>query len=471
MHGTAHLFAGEAGVQLTRFLRNLVLARLLTPEDFGVATTFALILTSLEYMSDLSLEKLIVRDPDGNNEEMMAAITLLSIARFALLALAVFLSADWLADIFDVPDAAGAYRLFALVPIIRCFIHLDMFRVQRELNFRIQVYANILSQIIGLIVAGVLAWITRDYTSVVWGTIVQTLALVGFTHWMAERPFRASWHKDYMTRALIFGWPLIVNGLVLMMVSMADRMLVGAAMGMRELAIYTIAVLLVTVAGSSLSRIVGNVSLPWLSVKQEEPVAFQNRYTQLGHTIGLIAVLFFVPITLLGSDVIGLVFGTEYLGASILVAILSTGMAVKFMRNLFVSGFLAGGRTKDLMLSETARVVGIILAAIVLYMGGNLVQVGLSTAFGEFVAYAFCFARMRKGPSPVETHLSVIWPPVLFLLIAVLVQLLIPDALALRFGTACLLVAGYIGWRVATEPDVLVIAKDLLSRLPGRNPA
>ena len=469
MRGTAHLALGQVGVQLIRFVRNFVLVYLLTPEEFGIASTFALVLLSLEFLSDLSLEKLIVRDPKGDTPEMMAAITLLSMARFFILALAIFLGAGWIAAIFDVPQAADAYRLFALVPIIRGFIHLDMFRVQREMNFTLEVYANVASQIVGLVVAGLWAWATGHFIAVVWGAIAQTIALVIFTHLMAKRPFRMAWHPDYARNALIFGWPLMVNGLVLMLVSTADRVLVGAALGMVDLAVYTIAVLFVTVAGSSLIRIASSVALPWMSAAQEDAALFQARHSQLGHAIGVVAVFFFVPITLLGADVVAIIFGDDYKGPLLLVGLIACAMAVKFMRSLFVTSFLANGQTKDLMLSETARVVGIVLAVVLLYVfDGGLIEVAFATCLGDLVAYVFCLMRMASGKQPVATPAGVYLPALAALALALLALYLLPDALLLRFAIASLMVGGYIMWRVMRVPELLDAAHDILGRLRGK---
>lgn len=466
MRGGAQLFAGQIGVQLLRFVRNFILARLLVPEDFGLASTFAVTMTALELLSDLSLEKMIVRDPDGNEERLQATLTTLSMIRFALLALIVYVSAGWLADIYDVPQAREAYQIFTIVPLIRMFTHLDTFRVQREMNFNIEIYANIISQVVGLIVAGLFAYYTRDYKSVLWGVIAQSLALVAITHMMATRPFRVGWHKEYATRALSFGWPLMVNGFVLMLVTQADRVLVGAALGMGDLAIYTIAVLLVTVAGSSLYRVVSTVSLPWLSGVQDDPEAFQAQYTQLAHVIGLITVLFFVPITLLGSDVIAFVFGADYLGATVLIALLSTGMSLKFMRCLFVNAFLALGKTRDLMLSETTRVTGIILAAVVLYFGGGLLEVAMATVTGELVAFGFCVWKIASGN--VRTHPGTyLWVWGMLLLAAGLLMVL-PASPLIHFLVAGALVAVYFTLRVITVPSLLEQAKGLLELIVAR---
>ena len=455
MFGGAQLFAGQIASQVLAFLRNFIVARLLVPEDFGVASTFAVTITALELLSDFSLEKIIVRDRKGDEKQFQATITMLNMLRYLILSAAIFFSAGWIANLFEVPEAKTAYQILAAVPIIRGFVHLDVFRMQREMNFTMEIVAHVGSQFAGLVVASILAYLTRDYTSVLWGVIAQSLVMVVITHIMAGRRYSLAFNREYAIAALIFGWPLMVNGIVLMLSTQADRVLVGAYLGMTDLAQYTIAALLVSVPGSSLYRIVSTLALPWLSKEQDNHGAFQSKYDTLGHVVGLIAVTVFVPIALIGSDVIAFAFGSGYLGNWVLIGWLAVAMAIRFMRCRIVNALLANGNTKDLMLSETARIVGIVLAYFALVMGGGLLEVGICMCIGEIVAYVVCIIRLNAlKTGPVQTHVSTYGSAMIALAVAIMVLTLFPHSLLIRFGAACLIVAVFAGMQVMFVPAI-----------------
>jgi O-antigen/teichoic acid export membrane protein len=469
LSGGAKLFGGQVLTQFLAFLRNYIVARLLIPEDFGVASTFAVTITALEMLSDFSMEKILVRDKDGNNPRFQATVTTLNIVRNLILAVIIFVCAPWIADLFDVPAATRAYQLLALVPAIRAFVHMDLYRVQRDLDFRPEIYANIISQILGLILTGILAYLTRSYEAVLWGVIAQSIFFVVVTHIMAERRFELGWEKLYIWAVFIFGWPLMVNGIVLMLSTQADRVLVGAQLGMVGLAQYTIAVLLVSVPGTMLYRVVSTVALPWLSEVQDEPFAFQYRYDLFGHFIALISVMVFVPIIVLGSDVIAFVFGAGYMAQFTLVGWLSMGMAVRFMRARMVNAFLAVGSTKDLMLSETARILGIIFAFVALMMGGDLVAVGMAMLGGELIAYWVCVVRLRAlGHGAIETRVETYGGALAAMALAVAVITFVPGTALTRFGAGTVIVLVYMGLHFQFVPmmrEQLKLLPDLAARM------
>lgn len=475
LRGGSTLFLSQISIQLIRLARNFVLARFLTPEDFGVASTFAVILTALEFMSDLSLEKFLIRDPRGDEERLQRTLTSLSIGRYALSALAIFLLAGPVSQMFDVPDAKSAYQLFALVPLLRCGLHLDIFRVQRVMNFKADIYANIISQLASLVLAGILVAMTREYTAIVWGSILQSAIFVGVTHKMAERPFRAGWQTDYALDALKFGWPLMINGLVLMLVTLADRMIIGSVLGMAPLAVYTVAVLLVTAPGSSLIRSCMSVTLPWLSKTQDQPIAFQRNYDQMGHVLAVVAVVVFVPIVLIGTDIIELIFGADYRGSDMLVGLLALSMAVRLLRVQMINAFLALGRTRDLMWAETSRVLGIVLAAIVVWSNGGLVFVALALTVGECLAYGFCMVQLnRRSQAALLTDPSVYIGPAIVFGLSFAALWLLSESSVQKVFVACFLCALYAVWQTRRIPALQAQARRLWllirQRFEGRVP-
>jgi O-antigen/teichoic acid export membrane protein len=473
LSGGAKLFGGQILTQLIAFLRNFIVARLLIPEDFGVASTFAVTITALEMLSDFSMEKILVRDKDGDREDFQATVTTLNLLRNVILAAIVFFAAPWIADLFKVPEATRAYQLLALVPLVRGLVHMDLYRVQRRMEFMPEILSNIISQVLGLLLTAILLYFSRDYISVLWGVVVQSLVLVVVTHILAERRFKLGFDMKYVWVVFIFGWPLMVNGIVLMLSTQADRVLVGAQLGMAQLAQYTIAVLLVSVPGTMLYRVVSTVALPWLSEVQDEREDFQYRYDLFGHFISMISVMVFVPIIMIGSDVIEFVFGQGYMSVFTLVGWLSFSMALRFMRARMVNAFLAVGNTKDLMLSETARIFGIVFALIALMLGYQILSVAIAMFCGEVIAFWVCVIRLRMlKRGGIETRLDTYGGAVFAMLLALVIITVVPSSLVTRFIIGTVIVLAYIGLHFQFVPmlraQLIVLWEQLVQIMQSR---
>lgn len=74
VRGGIQLLGGHAAVQFLSLARNFCIARLVSPEDFGVAATFALTLSMLEAIGDLSFNKLLIQDPEGEDPTLQAVL-------------------------------------------------------------------------------------------------------------------------------------------------------------------------------------------------------------------------------------------------------------------------------------------------------------------------------------------------------------------------------------------------------------
>ena len=68
------LVAGHGAGQILGFIRNIVVARLVLPEDFGVAITFAATLSVLEAVAEFGWDKLIIQAADGDDPSLIATV-------------------------------------------------------------------------------------------------------------------------------------------------------------------------------------------------------------------------------------------------------------------------------------------------------------------------------------------------------------------------------------------------------------
>ena len=395
MRGGIQLLGGHGAVQFILLLRNFCIARLISPEEFGVAATFALTLSVLEAISDMSFAKLLIQDRDGDQPRFQAVLQALTLGRGLLMGAAIFAAAEPIARIFGVPEAADAYRWLALAPALKGFAHLDIKRVQRSLNFTAELRLMIVAQLSGLLVAVALAWVLRDYMAVLWGVLAQATVYCMGAHVLAERRYQLALGGDEVAKALRFGWPLMLNGVVVMLAMQGDRALVGARLSMTDLAIYTVASMLVGALQLPMQKITTSLTLPWMAAAQETPF-FAKRYGMTADFLTILALLILVPVTLLGAELVTLVFGSEYASPPLLVGLLAFGAALRLVRSGPVVASLAVGDTKNLMLTSIARSVGILAAALALFAGGGLVGVAAGMCLGEFAACAVAMIRLRR---------------------------------------------------------------------------
>ncbi len=100
-------------VQALRFVRNVILARLLTPADFGVASTFWLTTGFLATLTQFGVEQMLIRDKEGDKENVGATAQSFFLLRSILIGTIIFVFAGPLMLLLGAPEATNAFRWLA----------------------------------------------------------------------------------------------------------------------------------------------------------------------------------------------------------------------------------------------------------------------------------------------------------------------------------------------------------------------
>src|SRR3974390_2466706 len=162
--GGSQLAIGQMMSQAFSFLRNLIIARIITPADFGIAATFAMTVSLVEMVSSIAAETLIIQASDGDEPRLGRTSQSIKAGRGLINGFIMLLLADPVATLFGVPQARWAFRCLAIFPLARGLASLDMYRLQRGLRFWPTVLTDLGSNGIWTLIALALAFWLRNYS-------------------------------------------------------------------------------------------------------------------------------------------------------------------------------------------------------------------------------------------------------------------------------------------------------------------
>ena len=138
LKGGALLSAGSAVGKALALIRNIIIARILSPEDFGVAATFIITLSLLQSVSEVAADKLQVQAKDGDDKRLQQVMHLFQLMRGVFGAAILIIFARPIAGLFGAPEAAWAFQWLALIPLLRGLAHgeggdsLHLARIDRD---------------------------------------------------------------------------------------------------------------------------------------------------------------------------------------------------------------------------------------------------------------------------------------------------------------------------------------------------
>ena len=415
------LLGGNLGVALLKFARNILVARLLSVENFGIAATIAIIFGFIEMMAFLGLDRFLIQTRDEDLGRVQTTLQTMQALRGVFVAAVLYVTAGPLAALMDVPGIAWAFQLMAVLPLIQGFMHLDPARAQRGMRFGPFLKVTLSAEILGLLSVWPLFLVFGDYRVVLGALVVQTVLTTLFSHLVAERRYALGFDRALALRALRFGWPLLLNAALMFGILQGDRIIVANQLGPVTLGLFSLAFMLTFMPTGVLAQTVNRLFLPRLARLQDDPAGFDalaRVVVQTGLVVGLAVAIGF---SILGADLLLILFGEKYAGALAVLVWLAVMQAVRVAKMGVSVVALARGETRSPMVANIPRVLLLPVAWLALERGAGMETVVAIAILGEALGLAAAFALLRSWLGvPVRPLIPAVlaWGGVLALVVA-----------------------------------------------------
>jgi O-antigen/teichoic acid export membrane protein len=395
LKGSVVVTASSIIIFALRFARNIILAHILIKFDYGACVALTTVVTSAQLLTDFGFDKMLIQERSAPIDRLQPVLTALNIVRATFTGLLLLALARPLSDMFGAPNAMGAFALLALGVFLQGLFHLDLIRVQRDHQFAPIAYQNLTVALVDFVVVLVWAYLFHGYFAVPVAYMASTAGGLIVSQLLAERRLSVRWNADIVKRAWQFGSPLVLSGIIILLASQADRILVGASLGLPMLAVYGAAMTIIATPTSFVSNVAITVLLPALSEAASDDVQFTQRFRYVGIIVTFIAGMIFMPVMFLGKPVIARAFGVAYSPSLELVWIIGLGQAAALVRVWPNLGALALGETKNLIVSNIPRAIGVAIALLATHLNLGLLGIAVSFAFGEVVSLVSALWHLR----------------------------------------------------------------------------
>ncbi len=392
--------------RLLAFGCNIFVARIVEPADYGLAATFWITTGFLGVISDLGFQQQLIQAKDGNDDRVGAVAQSLFLLRGLFLGAVLLAVAGPVARLFGAPEATWAFRLLALVPIMSGLVHRDSERLKRMLNFKPDVLKQVVPEVVAAVAAIPIALATRDYRVFLYLALLKTFLQVCVSHAVAERPFKLGWDRQIVNRFMVFGWPLLVNSVLLYCMMQGDRIVLAQAYTKEELGAYSVAIGLVTTLLGMITSGIDPLVLPFMSRVQADRGAFIQYYALHVQLMGAIALVVGTGLIFLGPVLIELIYGTKFAIAGTVVGWLGMSECIRLFRRPGANAAMALGDTRNVMYANCFRQFGLFFAVLVAWQEMPLPWIALSTIGGEIAALITTLLLLRLRHH-LPMHLSV----------------------------------------------------------------
>ena len=376
------LLSGNLASAILSLARNLLVARLIPVEDYGIAATFAVAMTLVEMFSAFGLQQQVIQSKQ-DDPLWQAALQGFQLLRAALSALALFLAAPWIAGFMGVPEVAWAYRVLALAPLLHGLVHLDIYRLNRAMVYGPMVLSTTLPVLVSLAAIWPLFLMFGDHRVMLWAIVIQAALTAALSIALARRRFQLRLDRTIIGQVMRFGWPLLINNILLFAVLNGEKVVIGRELGMATLGIFAMGFTLTLTPTMVLARSVQSFLLPQLSAVQDDDARFQPLARTTIEANLFNGALLVVAVVLVGEPFVTLVLGDKYAALVPLMVWLAILQAMRVFKAGGAVVSLARARTENAMVANSFRVLSLPLSWWVAVETGNLLHVVWIATAGE----------------------------------------------------------------------------------------
>ena len=394
--GTIWSGLGNGSEQVLRFIRNMILTRILAPEAFGLMAIVLAVNAAFESFTQIGIKEAVIQNPRGQEKEYLNGAWWLAFGRAVVLYIAVFIPSPWIAQFYENPELIPLMRVAFLGLIFNGLMSSEAYVAVKQMNFKRWVPVWNGGSFLGIVTAVILAFIIQNVWALIIGFCVEAAARCLLSYIIC--PFLPGLKFDreclkalYKFARGIFGVPILT-----FIWMRADIFVVGKFCTINDLGLYSMAIAMAWMPFHFITMIMNQMMLPAFSEKQMDK-EWVNKWTlNITSLIAYIGfpLLFFV--TLYGRDILNLVYGSAYGAVSIPFAIIFAAAFIRTISIPIVNVYFASGRPDLHRLFTVIRAVLIIALIYPLTKWFGLIGASISVFLSMAIGFFFQVKRIYK---------------------------------------------------------------------------
>jgi PST family polysaccharide transporter len=361
---TAWSSVTEIAAKIVTPVVNIILARLLMPEAFGIVAVITMVISFAEVFTDAGFQKYIVQREFESEDKLNKCTTVafwtnLSLA--AVICLIIFFFRHGIATLVGSPDLGNVIALSSLLILVSSFSSIQMARYRRAFDFKTLFFVRTGGSLIPLVVTVPLALVLRDYRALLIGTfasyIFNAVVLTAKSKW------KPSFYFDFKLLKEMFSFSIwsLFESVAIWLTSYVGVFIVGSHLSEHYLGIYRNSMSTVNSLISIITAAVTPVLFAALSRNQNNDGEFKRLYYQFQRLTAVIVMPMGVGMYLFSDLITYILLGEQWMEASGFIGLWSLTSSVVVVFSYFSSEvYRSKGEPKISLLSQVIHLAFLI---------------------------------------------------------------------------------------------------------------
>lgn len=260
------------GVQGSQFVLQIILARILDPEHYGVLSLMMIFTTLANVMIQNGFNTALVQNKDVTEEDY-SSVFWVTLGISCLLYGIIFLSAPAIGAFYEMPELAAPLRVLALMLLPGAFNSIQLAKISREMNFRKVFFSNLAGMLTSGIAGIVIALLGGGLWALVAQNLLNVLVACIVMRFTSRLKLRFVCNRSRIGVLFRFGWKLLVSSLMETLYQDIRSLVIGKKYDSGTLGHYNRGKNFPQFIITAVSGTVQSVMLPAMSRKQDDKAA------------------------------------------------------------------------------------------------------------------------------------------------------------------------------------------------------
>ena len=303
---------GNVSTLVVEFIIGIILARLLSPNEFGLIGTISILIVISEVFVNSGFSQAIIRKQNCSQKDYSTTFyfnLIVSIVFYVLL----LIIAKPVSHFFKTPELEPLIKVLGIGLVISAFTLIQHAIITKNVNFKLYTKISFIAAIFSGIIAVIMAFLGFG----VWSLVIKTLlskiiSSILLWTWSKWRPIIV-FSKQSFNELFGFGSKLLLSGVIGTILNNLNNIAIAKFFSTQTLGFYSRANQFEKLFSENITSVVSSVSYPVLSTLQNDTILMKKVYREIYTTTFFIISLCMVGIAVIAKSLIITLIGEEWL--------------------------------------------------------------------------------------------------------------------------------------------------------------
>lgn len=363
--------------QGVQFVFSIILARLLSPSDYGIIAMVTIFFAVAQSFVDSGFSNALVRKTDRVEEDLSTCFYF-NIGVGIIAYIVLFLIAPLVANFYNQPILSPIIRITGLGVILNslCVVQQALFTI--KIDFKSQAKITLSATVISGIVGILLAYQGYGIWALVWQGVASSIVRMGLLWLMSKWRPRTGFSKSSFNYLFGYGSKLLASGLLDTIYNNIYPIVIGKFYNPAQLGNYSRALGWAQLPSANITSILQRVTFPVLSAIQDDSLRLQNSYRRLLKLSAFIVFPLMMGLASMASPLIRVILTAKWDGCVLYLQILCFALMLYPIHAINLNLLQVKGRSDIfLRLEIIKKIIGVVILIITIPLGITAMCLGM----------------------------------------------------------------------------------------------